>query len=77
MAQKSWLFPEQFNSVMLVVACLKGSYLEGFLMYIFFLCVRDTCTLSGAKDVGELAQEDFLHNYPWVCISYFDFHLRL
>ena len=59
--------------LILVVACLTGSYLAACLMCFSFVVEIHT---ERRERCGR-GQEDFLHNYQWVCTSYFDFHLRL
>ena len=58
------------DTLIIVVACLTGSYLAACLMCFSFVVEIHT----ERRERCERGQEDFLHNYQWVRISYFDFH---
>ena len=62
---KNRLLPEQFTSLLLVVACLadSGGYLFGWLFAVFFVCGWDTVARKLWGQRCERGQEDFLNNY--------------
>ena len=52
MAQKGWLLLEQFTSLLLVVACLVGTYLAGCLVCFSLVVEIQQCESSEVKYVG-------------------------
>ena len=68
MKNKSWLLPEQFSSLLVVVhvACIIGSCLV-----VLFVCVGNTAEQKIWGQRCGRGQKDFLNNYPEVAHSFY------